>query len=249
MLAAAWLLAGGLAQAQTSSYYSGTTTSGMFGSNQLGGSASSRANTGNAGSMTRQGATAGTGGVGGQGATNVAQTARSMAPAVTLSQQPGAFVGADTADTGNLRSRQTGAQNRNMSGLGQLQNLFTQSQQQINSQNSQSTGSGTQPQIRIALKLGFQPQPVSAARFQAFGTRITQLPGIQWAGPAQVSLEGRTAVLRGKVATEEDRQLVEDLARMEPDVLDVRNELVVDSSETTGEELPPAPPSAVRGER
>jgi hypothetical protein len=171
-----------------------------------------------------------------------------MAPAVTLTQQPGAFIGADSADARNVRSLQGNTSSRNNAGLGMLQNLFSQSQQQVNSNNQQGQ-SGSQPQIRVALRLGFRPAPVSTTGLQTFGTRLNQLPGIRWIGPAEVSLEGRTAVLRGTVASEDDRRLVEALAKMEPDVLDVRNELVVDSSGTTEEELPPPAPRSSVGPR
>ena len=60
-------------------------------------------------------------------------------------------------------------------------------------------------------------------------------------GPASVTMEGRTAVLRGKVATAEDRELAAALTLMEPDVKDVRNELVVDSLATPVEVLPLTP--------
>jgi hypothetical protein len=161
-----------------------------------------------------------------------------MRPAIQTSQVRGAFVGADSSDSTNARSLQgTNARNQSASnGLAQLQNLFQQGMQNIN----QGNQAGAQVQIPVALKLGFTPQPVSTARFQAFQTRFIKLPSLRFIGPASVTLEGRTAVLRGKVATAEDRELAAALAMMEPDVLKVRNELTVDSG-TTAEELPQVP--------
>jgi len=235
-----------LAQARST----GTSTNGLFGQNSVGGNASTQipaggygANPGTSGSSGASGSSGGSSGSGGAtGGTaqqNVALTARSMTPTVTTQQQPGAFVGADSADTTNARSLQgTNARNQSANnGLAQLQNLFQQGMQNIN----QGNQAGAQVQIPVALKLGFAPQPVSLARFQAFQTRLIKLPSIRFMGPASVTLEGRTAVLRGTVATAEDRDLAEALAMMEPDVRDVKNELKVDSTATTAEELPMAP--------
>jgi hypothetical protein len=223
------------AQAQTSrstaNRATGTTTQGLFGSNTVGGNAStmspsSRAATGQAGTSGTQ-------------QQNIALEARTMAPAVATQQQPGAFIGADTGDTGNFRSRQTGAVRTTAPNFAQLGNLFAQGMQQINQANNQ--GNRQQTPVRVSLRLGFAPQPVAPVTVAAFESRLTQLPAIRFVGPAQVTMEGRTAVLRGTVASEDDRQLAEDLAMMEPAVQNVRNELVVDSTATAAEPLPLAP--------
>lgn len=174
------------------------------------------------------------------GAQNVAATATQG----TRQQTVGAFVGADSADALNPLSRQnvaganSAAARGGFSGLSQLQNLFSQ-QQNFNGGQNQAQA---MPQIRVALRLGFRPQPVSTARMQTFQTRLTRLPALRFVGPVEVLMEGRTAVLRGKVASEEDRELAEALTKMEPDVQEVRNELeVADSPETTGETLPAGP--------
>ena len=233
------------AVAQTSSYYSGTQTNGMFGQNTLGSSAATN---------TGQSLASGAGSNSGSGTTaaqpNVAMGAQNVAAAAsanTRQQTVGSFVGADAADTQNFLSRQNtagaaGTSGRGgingMNGLAQLQNLFSQNQQNFNGQNQAQT----MPQIRVSLRLGFRPQPLSATRMQSFQTRLTKLPAMRFVGSPEVLMEGRTAVLRGKVASEDDRELAEALAKMEPDVLEVRNELVVvDSPETSAETLPEAP--------
>jgi osmotically-inducible protein OsmY len=48
--------------------------------------------------------------------------------------------------------------------------------------------------------------------------------------PLSVTLEGDTAVIRGRVATEHDRDLAAAIIRLEPGVGQVRNELVVESA-------------------
>jgi osmotically-inducible protein OsmY len=47
--------------------------------------------------------------------------------------------------------------------------------------------------------------------------------------PVTVTVQGETAVLRGRVATDHDRLLAEALAQMQPGIWKVQNELVVES--------------------
>jgi hypothetical protein len=236
--------------AQTSNYYSGTQTNGLFGQNTLGGTSSTNSGqslgspggSGNVGNTSSNIATTGQANVA-VGNQNVAQAAIEN----TRQQTQGSFIGADSADTGNFLSRQNtagaaGATGRGgingMNGLAQLQNLFSKNQQNFNGQNQAQT----MPQIRVSLRLGFRPQPLSTTRMQSFQTRLTKLPAMRFVGSPEVLMEGRTAVLRGKVASEDDRELAEALAKMEPDVLEVRNELVVvDSQDASAETLPQGP--------
>ncbi len=239
-LAALICLAASPARAQpmgrsTGGGQTGTTTQGLFGANTVGGNASTRGG---------PGSRAGTGATNTEAARqNIALESRTLAPAVETQQVRGAFVGADTGDTGNLRSLQTGPVRTQAANFSQLGNLFAQGMQQINQANNQ--GNRQQTPVRVSLRLGFTPQPVSRTTVTAFETRLTQLPGIHFVGPAQVTMEGRTAVLRGTVASEDDRQLAEALAMMEPAVQNVRNELVVDSSATAVEPLPLAPATSL----
>jgi len=215
------------------------TSSGMLGSRTTGTSASTgRSTTGSTSTSGASGAAAS--GSSTAAPANVATTSQNVAStAVQTTQQRGAFVGADSGDTTNARSLQalngqTGRATNN--GASQLQNLFSQSLQQLN----QSTQRAARPQIRVPLRMGFQPQPVSAAKVRIFEDNLNKLPAIRFIGQPQVVMQGRTAVLRGIVATEDDRRLAENLAKMEPEVLDVRNELRVDSTATAAEQLPPA---------
>ena len=54
----------------------------------------------------------------------------------------------------------------------------------------------------------------------------------------QVSISGQTAVLRGSVASTDDRDLAEQIALLEPSVSSVRNELSV---QTPAAETPQSP--------
>jgi hypothetical protein len=224
-----------------------TTTSSMFGQTAFGGLAT-LGTTGQASGANSMGmGTTGmpTGMTSGLGTTGFA-----------TSTQPGGFVGASSQNTTNVRSMQgTGALGAAtaLGGRGAtngLQGLFSQIgrslQNSFNTQQGQrgltQRGQGTQTQIRIPLRVGFQQQTVVPARFSAkLSERFTRLPALQRLGPIEVLMEGRTAVLRGNVATEADRELAQGLAMLEPEVLQVRNELVVGTPEAAAEELAPAP--------
>ncbi len=230
-------------QTRSSRSATGTSSPGLFGTNTVGSSTNFAAPSGSTGGGSTGGGNSGDGNSGAANAVdpfqqqNIASQAR--APQIQTTQQRGAFVGADSADTTNARSLQgTNARNQfGNNGLAQLQNLFQQGLQNVNRGNQQ----GAQVQIPVSLKLGFAPVAVSPVRVQAFQNRFTRLPSIRFIGPASVTLEGRTAVLKGTVATAEDRELAEALALMEPDVKDVRNELTVETTATTAEELPTTP--------
>jgi BON domain len=153
------------------------------------------------------------------------------------------FVGASSATVANPFA--TGQAARATQNFNALTQLLTQSRQnqfnQQQAQRSQRTTGQAQGQFRVPLRLGFEPQPIATRTFtvQVSG-RLMKIPGLSRVGPIEASLEGRTAVLRGTVATEADRQLAEGLARLEPEVLAVRNELVVAPPETRAEALPQA---------
>jgi hypothetical protein len=232
IVALAAILAGSVllapaASAQSGGTVGGSQAQGMFGSRDLGlsqgtvpGSSGRASGTGfGSGITTGQGGSSG-GTTGQRGATG--------------------FVGADTADAVNLRSQQGTTGTRRTSTAQGLQNIFQQfSQGNFNNQ-QQSQQNRAQPNIRITLNMGFQPAAAAPGQMEAFSQRLQKLPGIRFVGPVESELVGRTAVLRGTVASEADRELAEALALMEPDVRDVRNELVVDPSAATAEELPPA---------
>ena len=163
------------------------------------------------------------------------------------------FVGLSSQNVQNPFSAQQGGiggrgGGPNFNSLTQLmaqaqRNQFNQQQAQ---RNQRGGGQQAKSQFRVPMRLGFQPVQVTPMRISGFAGRLTKVPGMSQLGPIAVSLEaGQTAVLRGTVATEADRQLAEGLARLEPEVMEVRNELVVAPQGTTGEALPPPPaPSA-----
>lgn len=239
----------------------GVTSSGTFGTRTVGGQSSySNTNTGNAalqqagvGSLGGTGTTGGgsTGGIGIAGdAATLGGTERFL-----RTNRGNAFVGSDSADTRSLVNQsQTNGQTGQggLGGLGggqlggnnQFQQLFSQfGRNGQNFQNFGQFGSTRAKQIRTPLKVGFTPRVVSSTAFTSkFQTRLGKTPGLQLVGPIRVVMEGETVVLQGKVASEADRQLAEDLAGLEPEVMQVRNELVV---QPTDQQADPTSPSAV----
>jgi len=77
------------------------------------------------------------------------------------------------------------------------------------------------------LVVGFSKASPSGNPGPALGDRIRQCPQIRTLSPVQVAVENGTAVLRGRVATDHDQTLAENLARLEPGVWQIRSEMSV----------------------
>ena len=93
-----------------------------------------------------------------------------------------------------------------------------------------NTNSTTTPPVRTTLTLGFEPTVASTGQVNsAIAEHLVALPALHWQVPAQVEMQGRTAVLRGVVATEHDRDLAERVVRLEATVDQVQNQIVVAS--------------------
>jgi hypothetical protein len=249
--------AGLLFPAYASAQSRGTTTQGMFGSSQVGNPA------GASGAGMGTGMTTGQGSNNGNASTpnNTNGLSNSMGSSLGLGANmqnytPGGqtgFVGASSNSTTNLLSRQgtQGAVQPGRVNFGTLTNLMNQSRQnQFNQQQAQKaarTTSQPQGQFRVPLRLGFQPQAIQPQPFDTIVTaRMAKIAGLSRIGSINASLEGRTAVLRGTVPTEADRQLAEGLARLEPEVMAVRNELVVGPPTSTEGTLPLTTPTSAR---
>ena len=85
----------------------------------------------------------------------------------------------------------------------------------------------TRMNLRTSVQLGSTAPPAQAPTVigERVQTQIARISRIQEMGSVTVELEGRTAVLRGQVATEQDRALVGRMLLLEPGISDVRNEL------------------------
>lgn len=78
------------------------------------------------------------------------------------------------------------------------------------------------PQMQVGFSVPTASQP--AERVQGL---LSSIGRIQKLSPITVSVENGTAVLRGRVATAEDRALAGTIAAMQPGISDVRNEISV----------------------
>jgi osmotically-inducible protein OsmY len=111
-------------------------------------------------------------------------------------------------------------------------------------------GGGTQTQLRTTIRLGFDRSGSASTGVNTkLRTRLAESSGIQFLSSVEVAMDGRTATLRGVVATEHDRALAEQLARLEPGIWKVRNDLLLPESVPPGDTqadrspTPPAPQS------
>lgn len=92
--------------------------------------------------------------------------------------------------------------------------------------------------VRPSLDLGFDyAGPATEELAPKFSARVAKFSSVRFHTPLQVSMENGTAVLRGAVASEHERALVEQLALLEPGVRRVDNQLTVAGSSAE----PPAP--------
>jgi hypothetical protein len=95
------------------------------------------------------------------------------------------------------------------------------------------------PAIRVRLQPAFDVPtlPAGQANLEILArmTRVMELRGV--ASP-QVEIAGRTAVLRGTVATERDRALLERIASLEPGVSRVENLVTIQAPMVQPEPLP-----------
>ncbi len=111
-----------------------------------------------------------------------------------------------------------------MGGMGGMGGRNGMNQFGNNNQNSKN-----QSKMRPSVKVGFAVPPATAATANATSTaiqsRIARLPSTVSARGIQVVMEGRTAILRGNVASQADERMMQRLVSLEPGVSTVRSEL------------------------
>jgi len=91
-----------------------------------------------------------------------------------------------------------------------------------------SSGGASVPRLpRASVEVGFVGPTGSRGPGPFLTALLARTPRIARLSPISVTMESDTAVLRGQVRTQRDRQLAEDLVRLEPGVWEVRNELMV----------------------
>jgi hypothetical protein len=157
-------------------------------------------------------------------------------------RQQGQFVGADTGDIRNLLGFITNPQQAMQAWRQGLTAIRSGNVQQPTQPGSTRFGAGTgrggtrSTEVPSVLQPGFvvESPPVSNLA-ESLGSRLDKA-GLTGAGRSvEVTIEGGVVVLRGQVETPYQRLVAENLARLEPGVREVRNELVVRESSTPSE--------------
>jgi len=154
-------------------------------------------------------------------------------------QEVGQVVGGSTAGVGNIRGAEDAAAQAARGGATQFGRGANSFQSMFNQMGRNMGRTQTQRQLsRIPFEIGFAspaaaPPAETSARIQ---TRLSRIPQVRKMGQVSLDLEGQVAVLRGQVASENDRELVARLVLMEPGIADVRNEL------TLQQDTPPEAP-------
>lgn len=198
----------------------GSGGSGMFGGRNLGGAFSPAAS-------QFMGTLTGTG-VGGRGGTVAGRTQQAdNAGQITGSdrflrsnRQQGQFVGSDAADIAGFIGALGAGRNQTIDA-----GSARRSQQTVNSQSSMRA---PQHKYRTTRSIGFDvPEKPSTEISESFQRHLEKLPPGRSLPGVTMEVQGRLAILRGEVATDRDRALVEQLARLEVGISQVQNELTV----------------------
>jgi hypothetical protein len=112
--------------------------------------------------------------------------------------------------------------------------------------NSSTTGSGAAKQQPVwfepRMEVGFEVPPLQRSAVESHVTTSlgSSKVGSRFGG-VQVSVDGETAILRGAVVSQNDRQLAEQIALLEPSIAKVRNDLTVRKPATAPAASPPRP--------
>ena len=148
-------------------------------------------------------------------------------------RDPGQLVGGDVQGVGNQRGQADAAGQAAQQAAGRAGgrggfNQFNQFNQMYNTGMMNSMLNQRQ-QLRMPMTLGFTPRsmPSAADVGNRVQTRLTRIPQLRKIGSMTVEMDGRVAVLRGAVTSEDERDLVARVVLLEPGIADVRNELQV----------------------
>jgi hypothetical protein len=136
-------------------------------------------------------------------------------------RQPGQFVGGNAQNAMAVMSQFSATSNSIVNPTQGLQQL------QFGANDREPAAPTTMP-FRASLSVDFaHPGISSTAMLGNLSKRLGNTLALKIQKPIQVSVQGSTAVLQGEVETEHDRFLAEQVARLEPGVWAVRNELSV----------------------
>ncbi len=159
-------------------------------------------------------------GAGGQGMTAQGPMSAGLAQTAGERFQEGGFVGRDADDVRTSFDSMSGGR-----GPGGMMDMMVENLNEMRDARRRWREQNSQPPaIRVRLQPAFDvpllPAGQANLEIQTRLTRVMQLRGV---GSPQVELAGRTAFLRGTVATARDRALVERIASLEPGVSRVEN--------------------------
>ena len=201
-----------MGQTSNSASGAGGTSSGAFGSRNLGGGVS-------AGQSSFSGANRGKNTVGTPGEVGGLQGNERF---TRNGRAAGQFVGADGADTANMIGIMAGAQNAALQGLSRsLSNLNPNQGKQEGNLRAKKT-------VRAVRSVEFEYKAPQVAVINTnLATRLTKSKAVLAQGNIAVAMEGRTAVLMGVVANEHSRDLAARLCLLEPGVSKVENRLTI----------------------
>lgn len=236
-LASAQFSTGGFSAASggvTSGSSGRSSSSGTFGSRSLGGSSLSRGASSFGG--TQRGA-----GVAGATTQDAAAGQISGNERFLRSNRQGgaAFVGADSGDTRSFFSA-LGAASR-------LGNQNIQRGQDNNNGNNPNAQQQRKP-FRLQRVIAFEFRPAApTAAATTISQRFNGMKQIKSLTPIDVTVQDRTAILRGVVATEHDRELLVQLASLEAGISNVQNELRVAPNQPGLGLIPATAPTTPQG--
>jgi hypothetical protein len=156
-------------------------------------------------------------------------------------QQQGMVGQRNSRLAGTQQTGQTGA-NQNMTNRqGQNRNNTNRRTGQQGNQNGQN-GAGSNTQNARAVR----PQMVVAFNYASrapektqlsLSTKFSKLANKEQFKGVEIQMDGSTVILRGEVATDKDIRLATSLARLEPGVRKVQNELTVPTADIPAPEI------------
>ena len=137
------------------------------------------------------------------------------------------FVGRDSQDVRNNNQQMGGALQQFGNQLGQFSSAIENLNDQRKNRRESRDQESTPPPVHVRLIPAGDLAPVGVLVRSELPARLTTIMAREGIAGAKAGLEGRTVILRGVAASDHDRALMEQLARLEPGVTQVRNFLTV----------------------
>ena len=157
----------------------------------------------------------------------------------TTNQQNGGLVGAPSTNTNQLiganpaATQGTGTNRQNSGNMNQMgmNNRMMGGQNQFGMGNyggAFGNQNNQKRQLITAVRTDFEvPVRAAVTLSSSLNRQLQETRGIHRLSPIQTTLQGRTLVLKGAVATEHEKALVEKMMLLEPGIDKVQNDLTV----------------------